>query len=802
MHHFGMKKIFICLVFAVGIAPLKSQDKIDVAVQNLEQNYNQEKVYLLLDKDEYVVGDHIFFKSFVFDGYRRSSISNTLFVELYDRNKKLVDKKTIALKNGEGNGTFNLTDALKEDVYYVRAYTAWMANFPDEFNFIQPIPIYNPSSDQKLVFDNNSQWTAAAFPESGTLVENINTKVAVRFFSQGILPEKWSGYVIDAAKPMEKITTFKSLDQNVGSFMLNPKFGKTYQVVIEDGNGKKKNIPLPVVTSSGANLHISSNDNGISYTINTNNLSDGLRDYSIVGTINNQLVYRANIKKNTAEVSSTIPTKVSDDTNAVLQLVLFNNQQQVVAKRLCFIKPKKLNISKPVFVDTSLSNDPRAFNSIDIEPDPAFPAYTVLVREKESESTNNIVSALWLTGDFTSPIFKPAQYFSANSNADALDALLISENWKRFSWDDVLQGKTPNIKYKPESNLSFKGKVTNNGIVLPNKGINLLFLSDNKETNISQTVTDDNGYLYMDHIYFEGPLKVSYYLNQDKNKMAESENLSINFQALTNNIPYRGDLPPTSYKLSDNKQTKPEPVVARAIQNRKNQQIVKAANDETLIKEVQLTAKKVDKKAELNRELSTGMFNSMNATIFDLVNENQDAQGSLNILQWLQGRVAGVTFQMDNSGNYVPSIRGSRASLYLNEMPADPSLISSISVNDIAMVKVLKDGGLVSNAILIYTKKGNMQSGPKDDKKAATNNAILNGYDKAEEFEQPDITSDAYKKVANDTRELLYWNPNLTTDSGLPARIKFFNNDNAKNREITIIGFDKNDHLLYYDEVK
>ena len=43
------------------------------------------------------------------------------------------------------------------------------------------------------------------------------------------------------------------------------------------------------------------------------------------------------------------------------------------------------------------------------------------------------------------------------------------------------------------------------------------------------------------------------------------------------------------------------------------------------------------------------MFRSMNEQVFDLVNENQDAQAS----QWLQ-----LTFQMDSSGNYVPYMRG------------------------------------------------------------------------------------------------------------------------------------------------
>ena len=135
-----MKKIFIFFMYVVGMMQLNAQDKIDKAIENLEQNYTQEKVYLLLDKEKYVVGDNIYFKSFVFNGYGRSAISNTLFVELYDHSKNLVDKKTVFLKNGEGDGTFALTNFLNEDVYFIRAYTTWMANFSEEFNFLKPIP--------------------------------------------------------------------------------------------------------------------------------------------------------------------------------------------------------------------------------------------------------------------------------------------------------------------------------------------------------------------------------------------------------------------------------------------------------------------------------------------------------------------------------------------------------------------------------------------------------------------------------------------------------------------------------------
>lgn len=797
-----MRKSFIFFLYVVGMMQFKAQDKIDKAVQNLEQNYVQEKVYVLLDKDNYVVGDNIYFKSFVFNGYGRSTISTTLFVELYDHSKNLVDKRTIALKNGEGDGSFALTEALKEDVYYFRAYTTWMANFPEEFNFMKQVPIYNPNSEQKLTLTKNTKWTANAFPESGTFIDNIPTKFAVRVYSEGIPPESWSGYVVDSEKPNEKLTTFKGLDKNVGIFTITPKFGKNYKLIVEDNKGAKQTIALPAVANSGINLQLVNDPKGISYQIKGTALPQGLQGYSIVGTINNQMVYRANIKTTNSEASSIIPTKVSNDETAVLNITIFDEKQNPVAQRLFFVNPKKLNLDEPT-LSFSLNNEPRAFNSFDIEPNEDYTNYTVLVRENqpsESKNENNLLSAKWLTGDFTSPIFNPSQYFGKNSNPEAFDALLISEKWQRFDWDSLLTGKTPDFIYKPQNNLSFKGKVTNNGRFLPNKSVNLLLKTENLDKSFVPAMTDDNGFIYLDNIYFDEPLTISYYLNKDKKQVSESDNLNISFQPLVSNIPYKNNLPVTNYQLV-NSASSSNPTIAKALQNKKNQQTLKTANEETLIEEVQVVAKKVDKKAELDKELSSGRFSSMDATIFDFVNDNKDAQSSFNILQWLQGRVAGVTFTMDNSGNYIPSIRGSQAQLFLDEMPTDASMISSLPVSNIAMVKVIKTGGLVSNAIAIYTKRGNMLT-EEDKNTEKVNKTVLRGYDKSIEFELPDITSDAYKKIKTDTRETLYWNPTLLQEGSLAPRAKFFNNDDAKNREIIIISFDKDDKMLYYNEVK
>ncbi len=795
-----MKKIFIGFLCVAASFMTHAQGKIDKAIENLEKNYAQEKVYILTDKDQYVVGDNIYFKSFVFNGYARAESPTTLFVELYDHQKNMVDKRTIFLSNGEGDGSFNLTNALKEDVYYLRAYTTWMANFSEEFNYLKAIPIYNPNSEQKLILNKNTKWTAGVFPEGGTFVNNIPTKMAVRINSQGTPPASWSGYIIDSEKPSEKLMTFKGFDQNVSAFTITPKSGKIYKAIIEDNQGQKQTITLPKVSETGINIQANSGEEGIQFSIKSNGLPNGLQGYTVIGTINNQLAYKANIKANAPDASSKIPIKATDEINGIIQLSIFDDKENLVSQRLCFIKPKNLSIDEPNFVDISLNNQPRAFNSFDLHPDSDYQDYMVLVRDVNNLSTDynkeNILSGLWLTGDLTSKIYSPAQYFTKASNADALDALLISEQWKRFDWNDLLAGKTPDIQYMPKANLSYKGRITKNGIALPNTTVNLMFQSENVQKGLTQAQTDNSGYIYLDNLNFDVPLTVSYYLN--KENATDSDQLSMTFQSLNENIPYKGSLPTSNYSLTTEK-VPLNPIAANAIQNINNQKLIRT--DETQIEEVQLTAKKKDLTAELDKQLSSGRFSSFNATIFDFVNENKDAQSSLNVLQWLQGRAAGLTFTMDNSGNYVPSIRGSAAKLFLDEIPVDASMINSIPISNIAMVKVLKNDGLVGNAVAVYTKRGNMGN-DTDDKKDATNKTLLRGYDKAIEFEQPDITSDKYKTIDKDTRQLLYWNPKLTDEPNVPPRAKFFNNDDGKNREIIIISFDKNDKVLFYDEIK
>ena len=109
----------------------------------------------------------------------------------------------------------------------------------------------------------------------------------------------------------------------------------------------------------------------------------------------------------------------------------------------------------------------------------------------------------------------------------------------------------------------------------------------------------------------------------------------------------------------------------------------------------------------LNDRYTSGLFKNAEGTIFDI--ENETLGTYFNILDWLEGRVAGLQVFVSGSGVRVPVIRGSVATIFVDEMRMDALFLNALPVNDIAMIKVIKGpfAGAVGNGgggtIAIYT---------------------------------------------------------------------------------------------------
>lgn len=796
-----MLKKLIFLFFLSTLSYLHSQNKAEEALRKFEQKFPQEKIHLLLDKKKHIAGENLWFKAFVFDGYSLSSISSNLFIELYDKNKNMVVKNMLPLLKGEGRGSLALPETLNEDIYYIRAYTSWMANFSEDFQFLQPIEIFNMASPSKLIKDNNNtNWSASVYPESGTFIEGIATKFAVRLQSKGLPPPEWSGYVIDAENPDTKIVSFKGFDQNVGSFIITPKLNKKYKLIVQGNDKIQQDIELPNVSPTGIHLQITSGADEIKYALHSKNISQKSKFYTLLATINSRLVYKAEFKKIPAQTYS-IPT--ANLINGILQFSLFDDQGNLILQRLCFVQPELLNIKK-ASVELSLDKSPRKLNSFNIAKDPAIDKYTVLVQDAEvenSEDDRSLLSTLWLTGDITSDIINPAQYFTKNRNIEALDALLISEKWKRFDWKNIMSDIYPVIKYKPDDFISYKAKVLVNNAPAADKSLNLIFTVPDFGSKLVPVQTDKNGFFTLSGMVFEDTIDVAYQL--DKNQKSQKDEVKVFFQPDYSFIPYKKALPDHRFILV--KKTpgeEPDPEINRYIATRRNQNLI---NEKiTDIEEVKIKASKRDKTKKLNEELSSPLFRSINEEVFDFVNDNKEAQTSSNILMWLQSRVAGLQINLQQ-GTYTAYIRDRKTDIYLNEMKVGADQIANFPVSSIAMVKVIK-GMFLGNfssgggVILIYTHKGSMGIDTSQQKYSGLKNYKFKGYGKEAPFNSPKYNDSNFSGLTDDRRAVLYWNPDYTVEPNASNTVTFFNNDHAGGYKLIIIGFDENGTPSYYNE--
>ncbi len=120
-----------------------------------------------------------------------------------------------------------------------------------------------------------------------------------------------------------------------------------------------------------------------------------------------------------------------------------------------------------------------------------------------------------------------------------------------------------------------------------------------------------------------------------------------------------------------------------------------------------ISYKSADEK--LNEEYCSGLFKTTEGTILDLVS-NPVTGAYQNVLDWLQGRVAGLRVYITRNGTKIPVIRNQQASIYVDEVQVSPGYLEFLLAGDIAMIKVIKTpffGGFngAGGAIAIYTVK-------------------------------------------------------------------------------------------------
>lgn len=125
--------VLFLLLYQICCSQIKAED----AIKNFETKYPQEKIHIEFNKKDYLAGENIWFKIYVFNECTKSKISNSVKVELLANDKTTIAKKTFKLTNSETEGNIELDNKLPENVYYIRVYTSWMTNFSEDFQYLK-----------------------------------------------------------------------------------------------------------------------------------------------------------------------------------------------------------------------------------------------------------------------------------------------------------------------------------------------------------------------------------------------------------------------------------------------------------------------------------------------------------------------------------------------------------------------------------------------------------------------------------------------------------------------------------------
>lgn len=448
----------------------------------LADSFPREKIYLNFDNNSYYLRDTLWFKAYVVENENKRYVptrqSRPLYVELVDPYGHVKERQIIHINNGEGNGQFVLDGFMLPGFYEVRAFTKWMLGFQEPYYYSRVFPIYrmemSKNSSSKVIPEYNldpsmqirpeqeKKFTLRFFPEGGTLVEGITSRIAFEAVSKEKGAEDIKGVVCTTEG--DTITTFKTLHDGMGYFMYTPDHTKPAVAKVNYDN-KSYAFDLPAATTNG-------------YVMRAENMGDSLKiqiarsanmqgDTLAVFVTQQGIPYNYQVVPLTGRMTEKVMLSTFPMPDGIVHVSLMNKHKKIICDRACFIperKPVSLSVSntKPIYMPfDSVHCELQLKDFLDI---PRRCNLSVSIRDAlrsdERAFDTNIHNYLLLTSDLRGYIHSPGYYLADQSirRKAELDVLLLVRGWRQYDMENWLNETNFPI-YEPERALILKGQV-------------------------------------------------------------------------------------------------------------------------------------------------------------------------------------------------------------------------------------------------------------------------------------------------------------------------------------------------------
>jgi hypothetical protein len=777
----------------------------------------QEKLHLHTDRDHYLAGDTVWLRAHCVDArsHRPVAESRYVYVELHDDEGKLARRIKLLARDGRYAGYLPLPADAGGD-YALVAYTLFMANQGSDYFFKKPISVAPLRPDAKVGARTERRigaFDVQFFPEGGYLIDDIRCRVAFKALADDGLSVEVEGVIRNARG--EVVDSIRSLHAGMGCAAFTPRDGERYYAECSIPSGQTRRFELPATDNDACVLRVLSEEERFTVQVLARRpLPEGL---SLALLCRGNLLYRETWEPQRPALvfeREGIP-------GGVLQLLLLDAEGNALSERLLFNRSEE---RARVSLAAAGERAPRRKQTLTVEvrnPDgsPAEGDFSLSVTDRAAvprPEGASICATLLLTSELRGYIEDPDWYFdSAHAAAEtALDALLMTQGWRRYDVPALLRGERPALHYPLEAGQEIAGRINKGGIWNRKHGLNryeVQLLAPQWGYVTSAPVAEDgtfalNGFDFPDSTTFvlrpvgrSGPQRNAYItLTRDSfpevgelpKRMPEPEEKPYEAQA-REYVARRGSTDlrnvtiDTVFVVHHRRDENPEPE-HRLASHSWNEQQIKDSGSETILDFLQRLPGVYVRGSHIWYHDKVPAF---------LINGHLDES-----IAMLENPMGGINY-FNKTGQNIKS----RKIIYADDYESLPTCL----FYPLALVKsiefipggnsVIWGPGLPNNGIFSITLKKSYELERSFLDESFNNSTLISpiGYQTPSEFYSPSYPTIVHRLVNTpDYRLTIYWNSQLELNKRGQVLVEFYSSDTSSKYDAVIYGVTKDGKII------
>ena len=771
-------KVLVGILFClIGLQGFTQNISTDIAGEILNANNCSDKVFVHTDKSFYMPGEIIWFKVYCLDVTTGSfaDVSKVASVEILSRQHVAILQAKIELKDGKGNGSFIIPQTITSDNFLLRGYTSQMQNFSPDFYFQKTITIINAAQrPDGNIAKSTPLIDAQFFPEGGDLLEAIESKVGFRVVDQQGHGLQATGYII--SNNIDTVARFSTLHFGIGSFKFTPVTGNHYKAMIETKEGKSWNVDLPKIDDQGYAMQLNEIDQAhLEIAVSKKGNEDEKKNYLAVKSGPKMDISEGYVHN--GKSFFTVDKRILKD--GITTFTLLNEQHQPVCERLYFKKPQtKISMHLSTLSEEYATRDKVQLQLSDtvangglIGNNMSLAVY--LIDSLQSPDTTDVVSWYWLTSELKGNVENPGYYLSESVDNASIDNLMLTHGWRRVSV--TKPGKNSTALLPEYEGQIVKAKLTNKFSKLPLANTIAYLTIPGQRYIFTNGISNASGEVLFPVPRFYGNAQAVIQVNSrlDSNCSVEVVNSFSNEFAA-------GPLPPLS--------------ISSALKNSLTNRYI-SAQVQTMF-----ASDSINRFRKPFFSDTTSFYGTPDkAYLLDNYTRFPTMEEVLHeYVEYISLRRAGKSIHVSvldipTKNNFdeepLSLLDGVPVFNFDKIITTNPLKVKSIEV----VARRFFTGNLVNSGILSFsTYNGDLADYELDPGAVVTD---LCGYQVTREFFSPvyDNTEKLQSPVA-DSRNLLYWAPDVTTDQNGKKQMVFYTSDMEGKFAIVLQGFSADGH--------